>query len=142
MKKKIIAFIFMREGSTRLKNKNIKIFNKKPLFMNSIHQVKKVKLITKLALWKFNKWLSDLRSVNNVSLKGIFREFETILKKVTVSKYILILLLIPIYLINKISLKKINNANNKIRKILNNPFSMNLNINVFEKLRLFNFFFK
>jgi hypothetical protein len=112
---------------------------RKKIIKNRI--IKKVKLITKLALWKFNKWLSDLRSVNNVSLKGIFREFETILKKVTVSKYILILLLIPIYLINKISLKKINNANNKIRKILNNPFSMNLNINVFEKLRLFNFFF-
>ena len=37
MKKKIFAFIFARGGSKRLKNKNIKLLNNKPLIYYSIN---------------------------------------------------------------------------------------------------------
>ena len=43
---KKICFIFAREGSTRLKNKNIKMFNKKPLIYHSINIAKKTKLFS------------------------------------------------------------------------------------------------
>ena len=50
MKKKIkiFAFIFVRSGSVRLKNKNILSFNSKPLFMNSVDQAKKILNINKI----------------------------------------------------------------------------------------------
>ena len=44
------AFIFARSGSKRLKNKNLKIFNGKPLVTHSIVAAKKVKEI------KIKKW--------------------------------------------------------------------------------------
>ena len=66
MKKKIIAFIFMRESSTRLKNKNIKTFNKKPLFMNSIHQVKKVKLINDIFVSTDSLKIISICKKNNI----------------------------------------------------------------------------
>lgn len=43
MKKKI-CFIFARKGSIRLKNKNLKLLNKKPLIYHSINTAKKSKL--------------------------------------------------------------------------------------------------
>jgi CMP-N-acetylneuraminic acid synthetase len=43
---KKICFIFARGGSTRLKNKNIKMFNKKPLIYYSINIAKKTKLFS------------------------------------------------------------------------------------------------
>lgn len=43
---KKICFIFARGGSTRLKNKNIKMFNKKPLIYHSINIAKKTKLFS------------------------------------------------------------------------------------------------
>ena len=45
MKPKIIAIIPARSGSTRIKNKNIKIFNKKPLIVWTIEAALRSKLI-------------------------------------------------------------------------------------------------
>ncbi len=45
---KTYAFIFARSGSKRLKNKNLKIFNGKPLVTHSIVAAKKVKEIKKI----------------------------------------------------------------------------------------------
>ena len=42
------AFIFARGGSKELKNKNIKLFNGKPLIFYSIDQAKKNKKIKKI----------------------------------------------------------------------------------------------
>ena len=41
----MIAFIFVRENSIRLKNKNLKLINGKPLFYHSIKIAKKIKEI-------------------------------------------------------------------------------------------------
>ena len=40
-----LAFIFARGGSKGLKNKNVKMFNGKPLIFYSINIAKKIKLI-------------------------------------------------------------------------------------------------
>lgn len=45
---KCYAFIFARKGSKRLKNKNLKILNKKPLISYSIDLSKKIKNISKV----------------------------------------------------------------------------------------------
>ena len=55
--------------------------------------------------------------VTNVSASGGLKELLKILKKVIVSKYTDKSLLIPINLIKKNSLQRINNVNNKIRMI-------------------------
>ena len=49
-KKKIIAVILARSGSKRVKDKNIKILNKKPLIYWTIKEAKKSKLIDRLVL--------------------------------------------------------------------------------------------
>ena len=46
--KKIIAFIFARSGSRRLKNKNLALINKKPLIFYSINIAKKIKSIKEI----------------------------------------------------------------------------------------------
>ena len=45
---KNFAFIFARKGSKRLKNKNIKRLNRKPLVMYSIETAKNIKEISKI----------------------------------------------------------------------------------------------
>ena len=49
-KKKIIAIILARSGSKRLKNKNIKLINNKPLIYWTIKEAQKSKLIDKLVV--------------------------------------------------------------------------------------------
>jgi len=49
-KKKIIAVILARSGSKRVKDKNIKLLNKKPLIYWTIKEAKKSKLIDRLVL--------------------------------------------------------------------------------------------
>ena len=41
----MIAFIFVRKNSTRLKNKNLRLIHGKPLFYHSIKIAKKIKEI-------------------------------------------------------------------------------------------------
>jgi len=55
VKSKIIAIIPARGGSTRVKNKNIKIFNKKPLIVWTIEAALKSKLITDVYVTSENK---------------------------------------------------------------------------------------
>lgn len=45
---KIFCFIFARGGSRRLKNKNLRLVNKKPLIWHSITLAKKIKKISKI----------------------------------------------------------------------------------------------
>lgn len=60
MKKKIFAFIFARGGSKRLKNKNIKLLNNKPLIYYSINLAKKIKKIDKIFVSTENKKIKKI----------------------------------------------------------------------------------
>ena len=48
--KKNLAIIPIRSGSKRIKNKNIKIFNRKPLVYNAINTALKSKLFEKIVI--------------------------------------------------------------------------------------------
>ena len=63
MKKKTFAFIFARGGSKEIKNKNIKIFNSKPLIYYSINIAKKNKLIDEVFV------SSDSKKILNIASK-------------------------------------------------------------------------
>ena len=45
MKKKVVAFIFVRSGSKRLKNKNFLLFKGRPMFLHSVKIARCTKLI-------------------------------------------------------------------------------------------------
>ena len=47
MKKKIICFIPARSGSTRIKNKNIKLINKRPLIYWTVSKALRAKVFDK-----------------------------------------------------------------------------------------------
>ena len=55
-----IIFIFARSGSKGLKNKNIKIFNGKPLIYWTIKQAKKLKYVDEIILSTDNKKIADI----------------------------------------------------------------------------------
>lgn len=59
-KKKIVAIIPARAGSKGLKNKNIKIINKKPLIYWSINSLKKSKYIDKIIVSTDSKKIKDI----------------------------------------------------------------------------------
>jgi len=65
VKKKIIAIIPAKGGSIRLKNKNLKIFNKKPLIVWTIEAALKSKLITDVYVTSENK------NILNISKKHL-----------------------------------------------------------------------
>ncbi len=65
-KKKIIAIILARSGSKRLKFKNIKIFNGKPLFIWSMVSAYKSKYIDKIYL------STDSKKINEIAKKNGF----------------------------------------------------------------------
>ena len=63
---KVFAFIFVRAGSKRLKNKNILKFNNKPLFMNSVEQAKKIKEISRIFVSSDSPKIISICKKNNV----------------------------------------------------------------------------
>ena len=63
--KKIIAIIPARSGSKRLKFKNIKIFNGKPLFIWSMLSAQKSKYIDKIYL------STDSKKINEIAKKMV-----------------------------------------------------------------------
>ena len=64
LKKKIIAIILARSGSKRLKFKNIKIFNGKPLFVWSMISAYKSKYIDQIYLSTDSKKINELVNKN------------------------------------------------------------------------------
>ena len=64
LKKKIIAIILARSGSKRLKFKNIKIFNGKPLFVWSMISAYKSKYIDQIYLSTDSKKINELANKN------------------------------------------------------------------------------
>ena len=55
-----LAFIFARGGSKGLKNKNVKMFNGKPLIFYSINIAKKIKLIDDVYVSTDDSKISEL----------------------------------------------------------------------------------
>jgi CMP-N-acetylneuraminic acid synthetase len=76
---KIFAFIFVRGGSIRLKNKNILSFNNKPLFMNSVDQAKKILNINKIFV------SSDSKKIETICRNKKYVEFIKRPKKLATS---------------------------------------------------------
>ena len=60
---KVFAFIFAREGSKGIKNKNIKVFYKKPLIAHTIQLAKKIKFIQDLYV------STDCPKIKRISIK-------------------------------------------------------------------------
>ena len=61
---KNFAFIFARKGSKRVKNKNIKKLNGKPLILYSIEIAKKIKQISKIFVSTNDKNIKKLALTN------------------------------------------------------------------------------
>ncbi len=78
--KKIIAIIPARSGSKRLKFKNIKIFNGKPLFIWSMLSAQKSKYIDKIYL------STDSKKINEIAKKNGFMINKLRAKKLAIDK--------------------------------------------------------
>ena len=63
---KKICFIFAREGSTRLKNKNLKLLNHKPLIFYSINLAKRSKLFSDIYVSSDSKKILEYAKKQNV----------------------------------------------------------------------------
>ncbi len=64
----IVAVIPAKSGSLRLKNKNIKTLNKKPMLYWSIKYAKKSKILDKIYVSTNSKKISDLAKKYNISV--------------------------------------------------------------------------
>lgn len=70
--KEIICLICCRGGSKTIKNKNIKIFNKKPLLYWSIKNLTKSKVFTKIILSTDSKKIARFaRNFRNIEIPGL-----------------------------------------------------------------------
>ena len=71
-KKEIICLICCRGGSKTIKNKNIKLFNKKPLLYWSLKNLIKSKVFTKIVLSTDSKKIAKIASLfKNVEIPGL-----------------------------------------------------------------------
>ena len=71
-KKEIICLICCRGGSRTIKNKNIKLFNKKPLLYWSLRNITKSKVFTKIILSTDSKKIANFaRNFKNIEIPGL-----------------------------------------------------------------------
>jgi CMP-N-acetylneuraminic acid synthetase len=62
---KTVAFIFARKGSKRIKNKNTKILNGKPLIIYTLDFIKKIKFIDKIVISTNDQKIIDICKKKN-----------------------------------------------------------------------------
>lgn len=84
MKKTIVAFILARNGSQRLKNKNLKKVNGISLVENTINFAKKLKFLSDIVLSSDSKKITNLAIKKNILTPGL-RPFK-LSKNVTTSE--------------------------------------------------------
>jgi pseudaminic acid cytidylyltransferase len=97
-----IAIIPARSGSTRIKNKNIKIFNGKPIIAWSIIAAKKSKIFSKIVVSTDSKKIANIAkkygaeifflrpkslASNNISITDVMKHSVSFLSKIFKSRY-------------------------------------------------------